>query len=74
MNMYDDKRVGRTIHLPQSMWDVIDERGRAVVRSRSNEVEYSLKKLWEIENKFNMEAISMAEQAGLNQTEPQSSE
>lgn len=72
--MYDDKRVGRTIHLPQSMWDYIDERRKVVIRSRSNEVEYSLIKLWEIENKANQEAVNLAKNAKPSQTETKSSE
>lgn len=71
--MYDDKKVGRTIHLPQSMWDHIDERRKIVTRSRSNEIEHSMKTLWEMEQKGNNEALAMAEQSASNQTELQPS-
>lgn len=61
--MYNDKRVGKTIHLPQSMWDKIEERGNTVLRSRSKEVEYSLKTLWDKEDAADKKALSMAEEA-----------
>lgn len=65
--MFDDKRVPKTVHLPQSMWDFIDARASTVCRKRSAEVEYILKKYFEIVEKGNQEAIAMAERAFLKQ-------
>lgn len=61
--MFDDKKVPKTIHLPQSLWDFIDARGAVVCRKRSQEVEYMILRYLENEQKNNEEALAMVERS-----------
>lgn len=69
--MLESKRVGKTVHLPPEMWELLEKRAGVVLRSRSKEIEYSLKKLWESEDKANAQAIQMAIEGQQRQAQQQ---
>lgn len=72
--MFNVKRSPRTIHLPDEMWNWLDERCNITKRKRSQEIEYILNRMKDIEDQIEKDAFLRVEQSLRKQMSQQSPE
>ena len=71
--LFTDKKIPRTVYLPESMWAMIDERCMYQNRKASAQIQHMLTKQVQSEMKSNEEAVIMAAQGAKNLKSQQSS-
>lgn len=62
--LFKEKKVGKTVYLPQWMWDMIEAKAQLQTRNRSQEIEHTYGLYLESQK-------IKAQQSGLNQTQQQ---
>lgn len=63
------KKVARTIYLSPDVWDYIDSIRGLTCRNRSEEIEFSIKRVRATREQNDLKAIAMADLDSLPQTE-----